>query len=245
MRAAAPIGRVRVSRKDQLLDAAEHLFATEGYDAVSLNRISEYSGVNVGLINYYFGTKETMLHQVIARRSEEFLGKIRASHARFEKRSHLGPRRIGELIEAHFRPFVDYAVSKDPGKRNYVRLLVHASFWERRSVRDIAAQLWDVSLRLIELSQRCYPKADRMNLRVALYLAGSTMSYMFQDTGLLSAMTEGKYGRDSIDRMFPLVQRFFEAGIDGVATMRELPGEKLDRSRRVPRRPSRRRVPPG
>jgi AcrR family transcriptional regulator len=232
----------RVSRKNQLLDAAEHLFAVEGYDAVSLNRISEYSGVNVGLINYYFGTKETLLHQVIARRSEEFLGNIRASHARFEARSRVGPCRIGELIEAHFRPFIDYAVSKDPGERNYVRLLVHASFWERPSVRDLATQLWDVSLRLIELAQRCYPEADRINLRVALYLAGSTMSYMFQDSGLLSAMTEGKYEHDSIDRMFPLVRRFFEAGVDGLATMHEPPERKMGRPPPVGRKPARRRV---
>jgi AcrR family transcriptional regulator len=230
----------RSSRKNQLLDAAEHLFAMEGYDVVSLSRISEYSGVNAGLINYYFGTKEAMLHEVIARRSEEFLGKIRANHARFEERSQVGPRRIGELIEAHFRPFIDYAISKDPGRRNYVRLLVHASFWERRSVRDIAAELWNVSQRLIELSQRCYPEAHPMNLRVALYLAGSTMSYMFQDSGLLSAMTEGKYEHDTIDRMFPLVQRFFEAGINGLATMHEPPRVKIAGPKRVRRKPSRR-----
>lgn len=234
-----------VSRKNQLLDAAEHLFAVEGYDAVSLNRISQYSGVNVGLINYYFGTKETLLHQVIARRSEEFLGKIRASHARFEARSGVAQCRIGELIEAHFRPFVDYAVSKDPGERNYVRLLVHASFWERRSVRDLATQLWDVSLRLIELAQRCYPEADPINLRVALYLAGSTMSYMFQDTGLLSVMTEGKYEHDSIDRMFPLVRGFFEAGVDGLAAMHEPPDDNIDRPPPVRRKPARRKVTRG
>jgi AcrR family transcriptional regulator len=235
----------RKSRKDQLLDAAEQLFAMEGYDVVSLSRISEYSGVNVGLINYYFGTKDAMLHQVIARRSEEFLGEVRANHARFEERSRVGPRRIGELIEAHFRPFVEYAISKDPGKRNYVRLLVHAGFWERRSVRDIAGELWNVSMRLIELSQRCFPEADPMNLRVTLYLAGSTMSYMFQDTGLLSAMTEGKYEHDTIDRMFPLVQRFFEAGIDGLATMHESAGGKIDRPRRARPKPPPRRVPRG
>jgi AcrR family transcriptional regulator len=235
----------RVKRKDQLLDAAEHLFALEGYDAVALNRISEYSGVNVGLINYYFGTKEAMLHQVITRRSEEFLGQIRANHAAFEERSRAAPCRIGELIEAHFRPFVDYAVSKDPGRRDYVRLLVDASFWDRPSVRDVADELWNVSLRLIELSQRCYPQADPMNLRVALYLAGSTMSYMFQDTGLLSAMTEGKYKHDTIDRMFSLVQRFFEAGIDGLATMHESAGGKIDRPRRARPKPPPRRVPRG
>jgi len=232
----------RVSRKDQLLDAAEHLFATEGYEAVSLKRITEHSGVNVGLINYYFGTKEAMLHEVIARRSEEFLGKIRANHARFEEHSRVEPRRIGELIEAHFRPFIDYASSKDPGKRNYVRLLVHASFWERRSVRDVAAELWKVSLRLIELAQRCYPDADRMNLRVALYLAGSTMSYMFQDTGLLSAMTEGRFEQGTVDRMFSLVQRFFEAGINGLATLHEPPNDKIGRPKRIRPKPPRRRL---
>jgi hypothetical protein len=46
--------------------------------------------------------------------------------------------------------------------------LMPASFWERHSVRDVAAELWNVSLRLIELSKRCYPQADPMNLWVAL-----------------------------------------------------------------------------
>src|SRR4029077_14304085 len=52
-----------------ILDAAERSFTESGFDGVSLRTITERAGVDLALANYHFGTKENLLHEVIARRA--------------------------------------------------------------------------------------------------------------------------------------------------------------------------------
>jgi AcrR family transcriptional regulator len=54
--------------KLRILDAAEELFARDGYAATSLRRVTELAGVNLAGVNYHFGSKEGLLEAVIARR---------------------------------------------------------------------------------------------------------------------------------------------------------------------------------
>jgi len=54
--------------KTKILDAAEHLFARDGYHATSLRGITAFAGVNLAAVNYHFGSKEALLEAVIVRR---------------------------------------------------------------------------------------------------------------------------------------------------------------------------------
>ncbi len=54
--------------KTRILDTAEQLFAEKGYAATSIRNITTEAGVNLASVNYHFGSKETLLHQVFARR---------------------------------------------------------------------------------------------------------------------------------------------------------------------------------
>lgn len=53
--------------KKAILDAAEALFAEKGYDATSLQEISDQAGVTRGLPNYFFGSKEDLYRSVLER----------------------------------------------------------------------------------------------------------------------------------------------------------------------------------
>lgn len=53
--------------KQAILDAAEALFAQQGYDATSLQEICSLAGVTRGLPNYFFGTKERLYQAVLER----------------------------------------------------------------------------------------------------------------------------------------------------------------------------------
>lgn len=53
--------------KNAILDAAEALFAEKGYDATSLQEISDQAGVTRGLPNYFFGSKEDLYRAVLER----------------------------------------------------------------------------------------------------------------------------------------------------------------------------------
>ncbi len=57
----------KITAKEALIEAAARLFAEKGYDAVSTRELAEASGVNLGAIQYHFGSKarlfvETMAH---------------------------------------------------------------------------------------------------------------------------------------------------------------------------------------
>ncbi|MBK0383105.1 TetR/AcrR family transcriptional regulator [Pedobacter sp. SD-b] len=48
----------RQDKKDHILEIAEKLFADLGYDGASTRHISQAAGVNMAMLNYYFGGKE-------------------------------------------------------------------------------------------------------------------------------------------------------------------------------------------
>jgi AcrR family transcriptional regulator len=75
--------------KQRILDAAEHLFATDGYHATSLRCITHAAKVNLAAVNYHFGSKEALLEAVIVRRltplNEMRLGQLEALLQRSEQ----------------------------------------------------------------------------------------------------------------------------------------------------------------
>ena len=54
--------------REQILDAAEALFAEHGYAATSLRELTAAAGVNLAAVNYHFGGKEELAKAVLARR---------------------------------------------------------------------------------------------------------------------------------------------------------------------------------
>ncbi len=55
--------------RTRILDAAQCLFAVQGFDATPTKAIAEHAGVPNGLIFYYFPTKKVLLETLIAERN--------------------------------------------------------------------------------------------------------------------------------------------------------------------------------
>lgn len=56
--------------KNRILDAAEVLFATQGFFATSLRQITKQAGVNLAAVNYHFQSKELLFEAVLHRKIE-------------------------------------------------------------------------------------------------------------------------------------------------------------------------------
>ena len=77
----------RAERRDQILDAANALFAEGGYDAVSIEDIASAAGVTRGLVHHYFGGRKevylALLERVGALREEQLRSPVgRSARAR-------------------------------------------------------------------------------------------------------------------------------------------------------------------
>ena len=55
-----------------ILEAAEKHFADKGFEGTSVRDIAETAGVNIAMINYYFGSKEKMMEAMFDYRSSSF-----------------------------------------------------------------------------------------------------------------------------------------------------------------------------
>lgn len=60
-------------RKNEILDAAEHLFVTKGFDKTSTNDILSEVGIARGTLYYHFKSKEEILDALIMRFTQERL----------------------------------------------------------------------------------------------------------------------------------------------------------------------------
>jgi AcrR family transcriptional regulator len=75
-----PRQRDAVRTRQQLLQAARRRFAVDGYDAATVRDIADEVGVNVALINRYFGSKAGLFEACLSDVVQEMAGSTRAVH---------------------------------------------------------------------------------------------------------------------------------------------------------------------
>ncbi len=54
-----------MDKKEQIIETATDLFAANGFDGTSIRDISGTAGVNIAMVNYYFGSKEKLFTNII------------------------------------------------------------------------------------------------------------------------------------------------------------------------------------
>ena len=62
----------KIDKKDHILDVAEKVFSDQGYDGASTRTISGEAGVNMAMLNYYFGSKEGLFLAIFNRKISSF-----------------------------------------------------------------------------------------------------------------------------------------------------------------------------
>lgn len=97
-------------RRDQILTAAERVATFEGLDKLTMRSAAAEAGVSLRLVQYYFGSKSSLLEAVLTRFSDRSFDGWRA--------------RVGDEMSARekVRAFVDAALPLDEERRAFHRL---------------------------------------------------------------------------------------------------------------------------
>jgi len=66
------VDKDKIDKKEIILDVAERMFSDLGYDGASTRVISKDAGVNIAMLNYYFGSKDGLFTAVFERRVATF-----------------------------------------------------------------------------------------------------------------------------------------------------------------------------
>ena len=62
-----------ISKEENILFAAEKLFAEKGFEGTSTREIAKDANVNISMISYYFGSKEKLYEKLVEYRMNEYL----------------------------------------------------------------------------------------------------------------------------------------------------------------------------
>lgn len=162
--------------KARILDAAEDIFIECGYEAMSLRQITSRADVNLAAVNYHFGSKESLIHAMLARR----LDKLNVERLKLLERfdSLLGDRLTCEhVLGAMFIPAL--RLSRDPraGGPAFLRLLGRAYTDPSAFIHEfLNGHYADVAERFFEAFQRALPHLPREELGWRLHFAIGALS---------------------------------------------------------------------
>lgn len=140
-RQRAPSQRSLATRS-RILDAAETVFASKGFDGATIRDIAAIAGEPTSLVHHHGGGKEQLFRQTIARRADDLAEARLAALGAAKKAAGegAGAPALDAVIGAFVRPFFQLAGADDQW-RAYARLVAHVSADARW--RDLAAAYFD------------------------------------------------------------------------------------------------------
>lgn len=107
--------------KERLLDAAERLFAAEGFAATSLRDITAAADANLASVNYHFGGKEGLLEAIFERRLAPVNRERLRLLARLRERAQGAPA-LEEVLWAFLEPPFRAIAETGEGGRHFMRI---------------------------------------------------------------------------------------------------------------------------
>jgi len=128
-----------------VLDAAERLFAEQGYEATSLEAIGRFAGVSRGTPGYLFGSKDALYRVVLARVLTAEAELVLAAQERATAAGG-GPE---EVLTAVVDGFVDFLVARP----SFVLLVEREAAAGGATLAEVAAETPTVQVGLASLGQ--------------------------------------------------------------------------------------------
>lgn len=155
-----------------LLDAAEALFARQGFAATTIKAIGAEAGVNPALLYYYFPDKERLYHAVLERRLGTFARRMAT-----ELPAGLPPL---EAIERILRGYAAMMHGAPQMPRLLARELAdHEAAHALPVIRELAAGLFRRICDLIRAGQRIRQIRDDLDPRFTAISLVSQMAWFF------------------------------------------------------------------
>lgn len=199
--------------RSQIIQAAEKIFARGGYRAMTLREVTCEAGVNLASVNYHFGSKSNLMHELIGERfapiNQERLRLLDLKVTKYS--NHVVP--LEEIFDALFRPLftgLASAAVKDAKLMQIIgRALTEPADFIRNLHKDFFAEL---SMSFIRQIKRTCPKLSEEQIQYRFFLSISTMIGTMIEQVRLEGISDGKLDGSNLDRLLSELTDFVVAG---------------------------------
>lgn len=188
-----PISEARggAATKERILDVAESLFMTHGFEATSLRSITAAAGVNLAAANYHFGSKEALFEAVLTRRLDPMNQRRVALLDELEREVFPNSVACARILAALFIPALELARDPERGGTNFLRLLGRAYADPAPFIRRfLSEQYAPMITRFKAAFGKALPELPKRELSWRLHFMMGALSYTLAGTDALKLIAE-------------------------------------------------------
>ena len=180
----------RAAMLEQILDAAEDLFARHGLHGTTLKDVAKRVGVHHTLLNYYYADKKALFDAVFSRRAAVTSGRRMQALADYEIAAGGKPTVEGAL-HAFLDTDLDTYIEGGEVWKNYARLSAQVA-----NTPEWGAELMDehfdpVVLRLIGLLEQALPGCSREDIFWGYHFVTGALVLTLARTGRIDKLSGG------------------------------------------------------
>ena len=214
--AAEPVRRTRKSEQraatiEQILDAAEALFAEHGLYGVTLKDVARQVGVHHTLLNYYYADKKALFDAVFARRAVVTSERRMQALDAYEREAGDAPTVEGAL-HAFLDTDLDLYVQGDEGWLNYAKLGAQVANTPRWGAELMDEHFDPVVLRLIGLLRRALPGCADADIFWGYHFVTGALMLTLARTGRIDKLSGGLNRSDDFGAIKQRMAKFMAAG---------------------------------
>lgn len=171
--------------KERILHAAEDLFAQHGFAGTSLRQVTSRADVNIAAVNYHFGSKENLVHEVFKHRMDEMSEK---RLSQLSKALEKDPNDLESILLAFIQPALALTLDRHGG--SFVRVLARAYAEKNDGLRNFLSENYGQVLRAFaQAIAQCLPKLSKEELYWRMDFMAGSLTYAMADFGLIKRQT--------------------------------------------------------
>ncbi len=211
---SAVAGDSKVATKQRLIDAAEALFADEGFDRVSVRDITTKAAANVAAVNYHFGSREGLVAVVMARYinpvNEERLARLEA----LERRAGNKALAVEEILEAFIRPFATQVRRSELSEKLFFKLMGRMFGQQGCDLPPVVESLFvSMAQRFQRAFARALPGLASDEIWWRMHLMSGSMIHTMAHADIVQRLSGGDAGNPTVEQTLSRFIRFAAAGM--------------------------------
>lgn len=185
--------REQMSTKNKILDAAENLFAIQGFNGTSLREITSQAEVNLAAVNYHFGSKKELIKAVMSRYMNELSPRLEASLVNICEQENLT---LLEVFSAFIEPLLSLNEFKENGTSNFLQLLGRGYTDSQGFLRwFLTTQYPGVINNFVKAVQKAYPELTAEEMFWRLHFTMGTVVFTMSSSDALIDIAKSDFDK--------------------------------------------------
>lgn len=206
--------------RERILDAAEELFARDGFAAVTVRQIMRKADADVSLAYYHFKSKRDLFEAVMMRRVGHVNRIRQEALEKVEQRHPDDLPTVEEIIAAFTEPLLSLLASDHDEWRHYFALIAQINNSTEWGGELMTRYFDPLVARFIEALKKVLPDCDDADLYWSYHFLSGALTLTFAETGRIDNLSGGLCKSTDMAAMNARMPAFIAAGFKAVCALR-------------------------